>query len=340
MSGIRAAVNHVFFAHCGCCPPHPAMYWGANPAFANPAFANPADPRRTTGLRRSSARPAHPDAERAKALRASLAAKPAPGSPKIIVLDTGLAGIAMPKAMSASPCISGDLVDQPDSDGNKFLDGAAGHGTFIAGLINQIAPGCTVAVRHVLRSYGDGDEATIVNAINNLERDKDTILNLSFGGYVWDSPFALARAIRKFQEDGGVVVASAGNDASCQPTYPAALADVVSVGAVGPMGPAAFTNYGPWVRACAPGVDLVSTFFEGFKGAGRPGPDGVDPDNFGGWARWSGTSFAAPVVVAALAREMLRTPKARRSAAAAVEQVIDAPGLLRLPDLGTVVNVA
>ena len=396
LSGISATVNNVFFAHCGgCCPPHPAIFWGANPAFANPAFANPAfanpafanpafanpafanpafanpafanpafanpafanpafanpafanpafanpaDPFRATGLRRSSARPAQPDAERTKDLLASLAMTPASGSPKVVVLDTGLAGIDEPHAMAGAPAITGDFVDQPDSDGNKLLDGAAGHGTFIAGLINQITPGCAVEVHQVLRSYGDGDEATIVDAINNLPRDKDTILNLSFGGYVWDAPFALARAVRKFQDDGGVVVSSAGNDASCQPTYPAALPGVVSVGAVGPTGPAAFTNYGPWIRACAPGVDLVSTFFEGFKGAARPGPDGDDPDNFSGWARWSGTSFAAPVVVAALAREMMRMAAAERSAKAAVAQLIDAPTLLRLPNLGTVVNVA
>ncbi len=46
---------------------------------------------------------------------------------------------------------------------------------------------------------------------------------------------------------------------------------------------ALFSNYGPWVRACAPGVDLVSTFFAGFLGAETPAsPLDPDPDDFDG----------------------------------------------------------
>ena len=136
-----------------------------------------------------------------------------------------------------------------------------------------------------------------------------------------------------------------------RPTYPAALRDVVGVAAVGPDGPAPFTNYGPWVRACAPGVDVVSRFFTTLDRTGPstgrgdppvPGPDapapGIpDPVTLTGWAQWSGTSFAAPTVVAALANEMARWGVDARQA---VHRIIDAPTLLRIPDLGTVVNVA
>ena len=132
------------------------------------------------------------------------------------------------------------------------------------------------------------------------------------------------------------MVSSAGNDATCRPTFPAALPGVISVGAVGPAGPAPFTNYGPWVRACAPGVDLLSCFFADFDGKGQPGADAVDPDSFHGWAMWSGTSFAAPVVVGALVRVM---KEAGCTAREAVARVIDAPALMRIPNLGTVVNV-
>jgi hypothetical protein len=108
----------------------------------------------------------------------------------------------------------------------------------------------------------------------------------------------------------------------------------VSVGAVGPHGPAPFSNYGPWVRACAPGVDLVSTFFAGWNGDALA-EDEADPDDYTGWACWSGTSFAAPVVAAALAREMADG----MSAADAVARLVDHPALLRIPALGTIVNV-
>ncbi|MDQ3979067.1 MAG: S8/S53 family peptidase [Actinomycetota bacterium] len=340
--GFKAQLNHVYFTHCGWCPPHPAMWSSgglANPAFANPAFANPAFAIRSTGLRRSSARPPTLEEREAELLTARITKAPDPDAPKIIVVDTGLAGSHQPHALTTANGIlaaEGADLDQPDSDQNKVLDGAAGHGTFIAGLIRSVTPGCQVTVHRVLRTYGDGDEATIVHCLNELESDENTILNLSFGGYVWEEPALLASAVRRFQSGGGVVVSSAGNDGTCQPSYPAALPDVVSVGAVGPTGPAAFTNYGPWVRACAPGVSLVSMFFEGFEGVGMPGSEGLDPDNFEGWAEWSGTSFAAPVVAASLARMMklMGCP-----AKEAVERLIDHPSLMRLPYLGTVVNV-
>jgi subtilisin family serine protease len=218
------------------------------------------------------------------------------------------------------------------------LDPAAGHGTFIAGLVDQVAPGCDITVHRVLSTFGDGDEAGIVDCLDALVIDDPhhTIVNLSFGGYVLDHPYALARAIRHLQATGVVVVSSAGNDATCRPTFPAALPGVVGVGAIGPNGPAPFTNYGPWVRACAPGVDLLSTFFDHWNGSDPTGANGQDPDAFVGWALWSGTSFAAPVVVGALARVMV---EAGCTAREAVTRVVDAPALMRIPNLGTVVNV-
>jgi hypothetical protein len=107
------------------------------------------------------------------------------------------------------------------------------------------------------------------------------------------------------------------------------------VGAIGPFGPAPFSNYGSWVRACAPGVDVVSAFFAAFDGLEVPG-GGRDIDQFRSWARWSGTSFAAPVVIGALVREMRRSDCTPNEA---VARAIDAPWLGRLPGLGTVVNV-
>jgi subtilisin family serine protease len=154
------------------------------------------------------------------------------------------------------------------------------------------------------------------------------ILNLSFSGYTLHGMAPLAQAVIQLQLAGTVVVASAGNDATCVPAYPAAFPGVISVGAIGPSGPAWFTNYGPWVRACAPGVDIVSTFFTEWA---RP-----DDETFSGWARWSGTSFAAPAVVGALAAAMQRHPG--MTPKEAVAEVIDDPTLMRIPGLGTVVN--
>jgi len=162
---------------------------------------------------------------------------------------------------------------------------------------------------------------------------KRIVINMSLGDS--EPSDEIEDAIDRAIDAGVIVVASAGNDGICRPSLPAALPDVISVAALGPNGPARFSNYGPWVRACAPGVDIVSRFFTKFDGNEVALPGGTDPDKFASWARWSGTSFAGPIVVAALAREL----QLGLTTLEAVERVIDAPGLLRIPDFGTVVNL-
>ncbi|MGH9151240.1 MAG: S8 family peptidase [Acidimicrobiales bacterium] len=348
MLGVVAQPDHVAFAHCGpCCPPHPAACGGgaganpvyATPVYATPVYATPAAPARRTGVRRSSARPAADGTDTTGAEEA-FGVKAPKGAPRVIVLDTGLAGEKPPKALRAAavaPATAAD-VDAPDEDGNRFLDPASGHGTFIAGLVQQVAPGTDVVLHRVLSTMGDGAESNIVQCLLGLDvpDPKRTVVSLSFGGFALEQPFCMEWAIRGLQARGVVVVASAGNDGSCRATFPAAFPDVVSVGAVGPSGPAPFSNYGPWVRACAPGVDLLSTFFQGYDGDEPAGEDGVDNDRYEGWALWSGTSFSAPVVAGALARAMAAEGC---TAAEAVRRVVDEPGLMRIPNLGTVVNV-
>jgi hypothetical protein len=328
----------------------------ASPVYASPVYASPvyASEYIATGHRSSSARPVTDDDAADIAARLAQVQLPAgSGPPDVVVLDTGLARAAdfLPQALGTlapvivpggTPADQDDVPDSVPSGGDLLLDPAAGHGTFIAGLVERVAPGARVELWRVIHPEGDGDELAISTLIDSLPRrdgpgDKGAILNLSFGGHVMEHGDMLATAIRLAQGKGYVVVASAGNDATCLETFPAAYPEVVSVGAIGPEGPAPFSNYGPWVRACAPGVDLVSTFFTGFAGAETPSPPGEpDPDDFVGWARWSGTSFSAPIVAGALANLMLTTGV---SATQAVERLIDDPGLLRLADLGTVVNV-
>jgi hypothetical protein len=370
--GHRAHPNHVYFAHavggCDCCPPHPSAGsgTGANPMYATPVYATPvyatpvyatpvyatpvyatpvyatpvyATPVYATVPVHSSARPVPPGTPVADLVRDYRRGDDR-ASANVIVLDTGLAALPFRPAALADPspiqAASSADEDRPDENDDHLLDPAAGHGTFVAGVVDQVAPGCAITIHRVLSTFGDGDEVSIAACLDALEPEDPTrtILNLSFGGYVLDHPHLLARAVRRLQRLGVVVVASAGNDGTCRPTYPAALDGVVSVGAVGPGGPAPFTNYGPWVRACAPGVDLLSAFFRDVDGT-EAGP--AVPGHFDGWALWSGTSFAAPVVVGALAATMAAVGC---SAAEAVNRVIDAPALMRIPYLGTVVNVA
>ena len=366
--GFAVQPDHVFFAHgCDeCCGgPHPfwtfdaihadpyrANPYRANPYKANPYRANPykANPYRSnpyrSNLQTSSAVPA---AEREFPPRHLVG----PGThPRIAVLDTGLAeGVQSPDLLSnpnASSRIGGD-PDYPDSDlvdaagvtwaKDNWLDPVAGHGTFIAGIVEQLAPGCAIHVTDVINGLGIAIESVIHQRVLELaalgDGHRPDILSLSFGGTALEqSPATLETAIAKAQLSGIVVVASAGNSGTAEPHYPAAYDGVIAVGAVGPDGPTPWTNYGEWVDACAPGADLISSFFAQFDGP-EPRINTVDPDKFAGWATWSGTSFAAPVVVAALAREMVL---GKCSAKEAANRVVYASGALRIRCLGTVVT--
>ena len=366
--GIEAQPDHVLFAHdmeyC-CCGPHPAACFDpmlianlpftpirctpirCTPTRCMPIRCTPIRCTPTRGIRmgpiRSSARPADPPTWYTPSAprRSPRPPDAARATPRVVVIDTGLARQPqlpdfLRHARSLSAAARGH-TDLPDANRDRWLDPAAGHGTFIAGIIERIAPGCAIEVIGVLGPQGECSESAVVDAITSVanRRIRPAFLNLSFGGYVWEQAPMLSRAVVLAQKRGIVVVASAGNDSTCRPSFPAAIPGVVSVGAIGPDGPAWFSNYGSWVRACAPGMDVVSSFFRSFDGAEVPS-GGRDIDRFKAWATWSGTSFAAPAVIGALVREMRAsncTPKE------AVTRLIDAPWLGRIPGLGTIVNV-
>lgn len=323
---------HPFLAHgggCCCCG------GGGGGLAAKPflAHTNPsAVPRvQATGAQRSSARPAAPPEGAGKKTNG-------PGTGvRIAILDTGYAQSYLPSGLPGINVDPHGGDPGPDEDGDQYLDPVAGHGTFIAGVIEQVAPGCELEVHEVLSTYGHGYEQEIGNKLHALadrpKSEQPQIVNLSFGGYTVIGMQYLADAVARLHQEGIIVVASAGNEATCLPTFPAALPDVIGVGALDPDGwPAEYTNYGPWVRACTVGSDVVSIFFEGFNGA-EPLVAGEDIDDFKGWARWSGTSFSTPRVAAALALELAggNTP------AQAVKDLIDNDQADSRPMLGTVV---
>jgi hypothetical protein len=287
------------------------------------------------------------------------------GKCRVLVVDTGVFPQIAPTAVNLSPAalaakaalaeINGASDADPwDCDSNSVLDPFAGHGTFIAGLFANIAPGANVTCERGLTSFGDTDDVLIARTLRdsfNVPGDEPPfdIVSMSFGGYCEDDdpPIAIAEAIAVIQaryrtdediedppdliQERVVFVASAGNNGSCRPTWPASFENVIAVGALGPDGRAWFSNYGPWVDACAPGVDIVSTFYDLTDEAEYDGED------FNGWAMWSGTSFSAPTVAASIAWEwMCRENRGRPGEAA--QWLLDRPGHYRYPWLGTVVN--
>lgn len=225
-----------------------------------------------------------------------------------------------------------DDEDEADDDRRGQLDTQGGHGTFISGIIRQHCPDAVIHHAGVLTSFGDGDHASIAGAVDRaLTRRADgyDIVVMALGTYsIGDDAAAMAEVVARLLATS-LVVASAGNDATSRPYYPAALPDVIAVGALDQAGRAAFSNFGPWVDACAPGVDIVSTFFCDFDDQ-RPGRRGVD--RYRGWAAWSGTSFAAPQVAASIAQEMYLQGG---TAHEAWRRLTTGP-TYRMPDLGQV----
>jgi hypothetical protein len=227
---------------------------------------------------------------------------------RIAVLDTGMFDHEWLRGVERAPD-SGDVWDV-DRDG--YGDEESGHGTFIAGLILQVAPAASVYAVKVLDSHGVGDDFNVATEMRKLPQDID-IVNLSLGGYTDHNapPLAIATALQAMGKQPPAVVAAAGNQGTSRPFWPAAFGPVLAVGAVedhGKWSRADYSNYGPWVDATARGTNLESTFTrERTKVAQGPAISASDPTiAFDGWASWDGTSFSTPIAAAMIARTMTR----------------------------------
>ncbi|MDT7788300.1 MAG: hypothetical protein QOF58_6719 [Pseudonocardiales bacterium] len=196
-----------------------------------------------------------------------------------------------------------DDVDPAFSSGAVFaLQG--GHGTFVAGVIQNAAPGVTFDPEVALDANGFGDEERLCRKITELGRKKINVLNLSLGCFTEDDVASepLRRTIEALPDDI-VVVASAGNSGTQRPSWPAALCGVTAVAAAeqtkdGAIIPAWYSNWGHWVDACAIG-NRASTYL---KGEWKLPGEASTP--FALWAYWYGTSFAAPLVTGRIAATM------------------------------------
>ena len=257
----------------------------------------------------------------------------APKQPQLAVLDTGVSRdiAALHPDLLAQLRPDSDDWDELDSDGDGILDFEAGHGTFICGLVRRLQPGLAVDPELVLTPLGFGDDVGVALALAECTAP---VINLSFGGYTNGNrpPLATEAALRRLGRKV-VVVAAAGNHGSNRPFWPAASKQVLAVAALDTTGaavvPAAFSNYGWWVDVAAPGVDLHSAYVKG----ARVDAEAAAPEAFNGWACWSGTSFAAPLVASAIAANVAAggTP-----AVVAAELLASLPPLPGYPDYGRV----
>jgi subtilisin family serine protease len=263
------------------------------------------------------------------------AARPGRRPVTVAVLDTGMSPHPWYASAEWYAAQRAEVTEVLDADLDYELDAQAGHGTFIAGVLLRRAPGVRIRARRVIGGDGVGDELGVLRALAWLASwRRADVVNLSLGCHTFDdrpSP-VVERAIAALGP-GTAVVACAGNHASDRPFWPAALDGVVAVAAVDGEERAWFSDFGPWVDACAPGVGVTSCFVR-FDGP-RPRVRGIDPDDFAGYATWSGTSFAAPVVAGAIAR---LAGGEGLSGAEAAARVLDPARRRTLPDLGVLIT--
>jgi Subtilase family len=266
---------------------------------------------------------------------------PSGGAGQVIaVLDTGLPHNYAATAGTLEADVPRVLAVGPDEiwdrNGDNIVDHPFdGHGAFISNLAKDVAPDATVVSVNITNSdtpeaaaSGLTDEWTFYKGVvAALAGDAAhgipaaTILNASVGTYSCegDIPAGLKAAVDAIKNAGAVLTAAAGNErvANAQ-FYPAAFscdsANVLAVGALDfdqfeldsegqpkendkPI--AAFSNSGQCAPVFASGTHLVSSWIKGAKWRDAEWNNGQP---IGDFAEWQGTSMAAPLVAATLAR--------------------------------------
>lgn len=209
---------------------------------------------------------------------------------KIAVIDTGISRDHF------------DLRDQVKGGVNLVRGGQNGHGTHVAGIIvaamNQrgivgVSPESHIYDVRAFDNEGKSSLFTILRAINWSIANKMDIINMSFGMPQYSE--ALARIVKKANDQGIAMVASAGNNGG-EVEYPARYDGVVGVSAIDQQGKlASFSSRGKGVNAKAPGVDILSTW---------PGNQ---------FKKLNGTSMAAPHVTGLMALRLAQRIKPKET---------------------------
>jgi thermitase len=214
----------------------------------------------------------------------------------IAVLDTGV---------NAQGDLAGAVLggyDFANNDSNPTDD--HGHGTMVSSLIAARADNdqgmagacwaCQILPVKVLDSEGSGYASDIAKGITWAVQHGAKVINMSLGQDVYSQ--VLADAVAYANASGVLVVAAAGNYNTSAREYPAALPDVLAVGAT-----AQCPNYQA-EPACTDGTN-DRAYFSNFNSASDKWVDIAAPgtvramNNAGVYSSdRKGTSFSAPIV--------------------------------------------
>ncbi|GAA1570883.1 S8/S53 family peptidase [Kribbella sancticallisti] len=234
---------------------------------------------------------------------------------KVVVLDVGWTQTGA----SWLEGVTGDDEIRYDPSTN-YIRPYAGHGTFIAGVLRSIAPKTEIVVKSYFDRAGAMWEIDLAQRLDEVLAESPDIISLSAGTKTRFNLPSVGLDVfirtRLNRINGLVLVAAAGNDGDRQYFWPAAFPETVSVGALAEDGQhrASFSNFGTWVDVYAPGENLVNAYLTGtYQCTERPNKGELR--KFSGMARWSGTSFATPLVAGLIAARMCVTGQSARQAA-------------------------
>jgi len=262
---------------------------------------------------------------------------------RVSIIDTGF----LPEAAQQHGWLTGVTGDAEvntyvDVGGVQQIAYDMGHGTFVAGVLRSIAPKATVRVEAGLAAGAVGFDSELqAKLLAALECGPDLIVCSFVTAVDLTTPppalTALFDQIARFHK-GVTVFAPAGNDGLTKAMWPAALPSVVAVGSLSTNWGerAVYSNHGSGVNLFAPGEDLVNAFATGDYTC-KVSPFVGDRRTFTGMARWSGTSFATPLVAGLVAARMSATGETSRQAtdamlALARSQAVPGVGSVLYPD--------
>jgi subtilisin family serine protease len=144
-------------------------------------------------------------------------------------------------------------------------------------VVHLVAPDAQIIPYRVVDTLGKGNGYHIAEAVYDAVSRGCKVINISL--VMAGKHYTLDDAIEYARNRNVVVVAAVGNDSSDVQLFPAEDSHVLGVAAVDSSDHKSdFSNFGSAVDLVAPGEDIKGPF----------------PDS--SWARWKGTSFAAPFV--------------------------------------------